>query len=480
MMWYGRMGFTLNSPELTRDALIITGQINTLKSGEVSVARSWADMASAVDFFVGETDDLTAYQYTQVAKKIFGENVSEEKFSDQTLLSKFIATALEELPQPRILSEAILMQDIDSKAKQELLAETMQFRFFGQRFTLDSYIINKLTQGDEKPDPETGQKLPTMPTALMPIYLLNPSNGVVKSYLDKWINDPARIQKQNRVSDKVIAKVLGQLQNEIAGYDKLVWTQNIYWSWLDCFKTLLKKYGAGFPYFMQTEKWQKKNLGAVLGSFSELKHDTLLYAKQSYAELGAGGPDETRKLPAVVKGYVEPDMDFWNKIIILTEKIKDGLKSRNIFPEDFNYKYEKFVEAVKFFRQMAEQELSNKKISDEDFEKLRKIYNSLRIVIDPIANQELTDKEKRAGIIADIHTDVPHEEILYEATGKPYIIYVAVKDINGTRLTRGAVFSHYEFTDSLQERLSDEDWQAKVYNNKALPQADLWLQELIK
>jgi len=58
---------------------------------------------------------------------------------------------------------------------------------------------------------------------------------------------------------------------------------------------------------------------------------------------------------------------------------------------------------------------------------------------------------------------------------------VAVKDINGTRLTRGVVFNHYEFTDQLLERLSDEDWQAKVYEGSGeLPMPDRWSTELVK
>ena len=90
-------------------------------------------------------------------------------------------------------------------------------------------------------------------------------------------------------------------------------------------------------------------------------------------------------------------------------------------------------------------------------------------------------KDRRAGIIADIHTNVPLGEILYESTGKPYVIYVAVKDVNGTRLTHGAVFNHYEFADKLDGRLTDEDWQAKVYLGQGtLPATDKWSQDLLK
>ncbi|MEA1926416.1 MAG: DUF3160 domain-containing protein [Patescibacteria group bacterium] len=473
MMWYGRMGFTLDSPELTQDALVVTRQINELKVGDEDLSKLWSDMTAVIDFFVGEVDDLTAYQYTKIMKEIYGERVADGEISNDEFLNNFIQKALDELPPPKIISEALDVYD-DIDRRKELLAELMQFRFMGQRFTIDAYIINNLTQGVGEPDAETEQKLPSMPTALMPISLLKPDNKVVKTALDEWIVVHAPD------SDRVIAKFYDKLDNEFSSYGEDVWTQNIYWSWLYCFKSLMFAYGEGYPSFMTNENWQKKSLGTVLGSFTELKHDTLLYAKQSYAEMGSGG-DELPELPPVVKGYVEPDLIFWNRIIALAKTTQNGLNSRDILPEEFNDKYQAFVTASEFFRQIAEQELQNQKISDEDFERLRTISSTFETIVAPIGGKDLSTKDRRAGIIADIHTDAVMGEILYEATGKPYIIYVAVSDVNGTRLTRGAVFNHYEFTNPIDGRLTDEDWQAKVYDNESdLPEEDKWSREIKK
>ncbi|MEA3398151.1 MAG: DUF3160 domain-containing protein, partial [Patescibacteria group bacterium] len=293
-------------------------------------------------------------------------------------------------------------------------------------------------------------------------------------------NNPARIAKQGRESDKIINKTLNELKSEFAGYSPKIWTQNIYWSWLNCYRPLLTSYDSGYPWFMRNDNWQRKNLGTVLGSYAELKHDTLLYAKQSYAELGAGG-DNPDEIPPVAKGYVEPDLEFWNRIISLAKTTRSGLEDRDVFPKIFESKFNAFIEASEFFALIAGQELQNQIISDDDFEKLRTISSKLSRVANPVLGQELTKKEKRSGIIADIHTDVVNQEILYEATGKPCIIYALVKDANGARLTRGAVFNHYEFTNNLDERLSDEDWQARIYEQAApLPPADKWTNELIK
>ncbi len=466
MMWYGRMGFTLNNTSLTRDALIITGQINNLKVKDKNISKLWSDMSAVIEFFVGNVDDLTPYDYTKIAKNIYGNKITGKQLGDDKLLKTFINVAVKDLPKPKIISEALGVYD-DVDKRDEMLKKIMQFRFFGQRFTPDAYIINKLTQGVGAPDKETGQNLPTMPTALMPISLLNTDNIVVKNYLDNWVQNFAPD------SDKVIEKYYNKLNSEFSSYNKAVWTQNIYWSWLNTFKPLLSNYQEGYPFFMTNKKWQEKNLNTVLGSYTELKHDTLLYAKQSYAEMGGGGPG--RDLPAVVKGYVEPDLTFWSRIIDLAEVTKKGLEDKEVFPQEFKQKFQTFIDTSDFLKQIVEAELENKKISDEDFEKLRTVSTKFEFIASALPGQELSKKDKRAGIIADIHTDTVNGKILYEATGKPHIIYVAVKDINGTRLTRGAVFNHYEFTKPINGRLSDEDWQGIVYDgNGKLPKSNEW------
>ena len=69
-------------------------------------------------------------------------------------------------------------------------------------------------------------------------------------------------------------------------------------------------------------------------------------------------------------------------------------------------------------------------------------------IVEPLNGQELTIKEKRAGIIADIHTDT-----------------VKMR----------------EFTASLNNRLADEDWQKKVYVGEGTaPAEDKWSKEIKK
>ncbi len=472
MMWYGRMGFSLDSPELTRDALIMNGQIASLQLESGSLARAYGDLSSAIEFFVGEVDDLTPYEFSPEVEKIFGKELSQEELADTKLIDDFRAAAVRDLPKPRIVSESVALYD-DSDKRDELLKQLMQFRFFGQRFTPDAYVMNRVTQGVGAPDPETGQKLPSMTSALMPIRVLAPQNSVVNSYVDAWI------KKNAPDSDRIFAKRFGELDKEFAAFAPQVWQQNIYWRWLDSYRSLLSGYGEGYPAFMIGDAWQKKNLGTVLGSYTELKHDTLLYAKQSYAELGGGG-DEPDKIPPVPMGYVEADPAFWQKIVELAKLTDTGLRERGLMPEEYGERFASFIDETKFYSELANKEVQDQAISEEDFERLRKTGHVMNSLTAPLAGKELATKDRRAGIIADIHTDAVEGKILYEATGKPFIIYVAVKDKNGTRLTRGLAYSQYELVMPLAKRLTDEDWQAIVYDGEgAMPIESNWQKSIV-
>ncbi len=210
-----------------------------------------------------------------------------------------------------------------------------------------------------------------------------------------------------------------------------------------------------------------------------MKHDTLLYAKQSYAELGGGGPEGEPK--PVPKGYVEPNIQFFDRLIALVNLSKNGLSQFGLMLDQFQGRNDKLIETLQFYRKIVAAELRNEKISDDDFEKLRLSADGLWQIFEPLAGERLTEKDARSALIADVHTDVKMNQILYEANGIPNYIYVAVKDINGTRLTKGLVYSYYEFTNALTKRLTDADWQKWVYTDKSqIPAMSDWNNALIK
>lgn len=471
MMWYGRHGFPLKYQELTRDALLITGQLSTLKSGEDRIAKLWEDIYLPTVFFVGRSDDLTFYDYGKIMTKLYGK-WTYSSFKDNSLLFRFREEA-DKLRGPMILSGVYFFDPRKAPDKDELLKSTKGFRFMGQRFIPDSYMFTRLTQGDERPDKETGQLLPSTPTALMVMSILG--SKTADTLLFEWVREKAP------GSDRIISKVKNELSDTFKDTTTRTWTQNVYWAWLYNLLPLFDKFGQGYPAFMKNPAWGKKSLVSALGSWTELRHDTLLYTKQSYAELGGGGA-RLPTPPAVPKGYVEPNLNFFTRLKALNKMTVDGLASRNLIDEDTENKFENFGRALDFFQSMVISELSDEIIPDETYEKLR-TYIGLYFpsILWPTSGGLLTEKERRTGLVADVHTDVKKEQILYEAIGSPATIYVAVKDKNGSRITRGLVYSYYEFTAPLTQRITDYDWQNMIYARKnidQIPNRPAWTKEI--
>lgn len=123
-----------------------------------------------------------------------------------------------------------------------------------------------------------------------------------------------------------------------------------------------------------------------------------------------------------------------------------------------------FGEYLDKIRKLSAQQMQNQKISDEDFEWLRTSYDQLSDLTYPRKLfGEPQGKEARGALIADIFTSTDGNP-LYQATGRPLLMAVMVKDANGARVVMGPIFSHYEFykKDEIlegEQRYSDLDWQ---------------------
>jgi hypothetical protein len=67
---------------------------------------------------------------------------------------------------------------------------------------------------------------------------------------------------------------------------------------------------------MRSTAWQDKQLNTALGSWAELKHDTILYAKQAYGGLGGCGQPQPPS-PAAAPAYVEPVPEVFARVAAL-------------------------------------------------------------------------------------------------------------------------------------------------------------------
>ena len=244
------------------------------------------------------------------------------------------------------------------------------------------------------------------------------------------------------------------------------------------------------PYFMQSPQWQKKNLNTALASWAELKHDAILYAKQPMlAECGDGGPE-----PPVVKGYVEPNVKFWEKAIALVTRMDKVLTTYNLQTEKAKAVYERIKEMAEFCRDISKKELNGGKITDEEYNQIEIIGSTVENISLELVSEDnemlqgwsdVVSTDKKVAVMADVFTAsgenvaIDNKCVLYEGVGPAYEIYVVVEIDGSLYLTRGAVLSYREFTRLLSDpRMTDEEWQEEL---KKSPTGGTpsWMNEII-
>jgi hypothetical protein len=212
---------------------------------------------------------------------------------------------------------------------------------------------------------------------------------------------------------------------------------------------------------MQTQAWVDKDLHTFLGSWAELRHDTILYAKQSYTTAGMAAPPPQEALPL---GYVEPRPEVYARLAALTRQMIDGLEARGLLSNKYRRKLESMQRLLLELKAIAEKELRGEPLSMGEQERIRNIGDTLEGIVTLSEQEEdriTSQTDEQMAVIADVHSDPnPPPEVLEQGVGDAFTIYVLVPAGDRLMLTQGAVFSYYEFKQPLADRLTDEAWQA--------------------
>ena len=85
---------------------------------------------------------------------------------------------------------------------------------------------------------------------------------------------------------------LAAIRNLIDHKKESFWNNSIYNSWLATLRELsTPTTGENYPEAMRTKPWAMKTTNTQLASWTQLKHDTVLYAKQSYFRIECDYPN---------------------------------------------------------------------------------------------------------------------------------------------------------------------------------------------
>ena len=86
-------------------------------------------------------------------------------------------------------------------------------------------------------------------------------------------------------------------------------------------------------------------------------------------------------------------------------------------------------------------------------------------------------EDEEAAVIADVATD-PNGLVLEEGVGRIFEIYVVAEIEGQAILTKGGVFSYYEFPWPMSDRLTDEAWREMLATGQA-PNRPHWTRSFI-
>lgn len=443
MMWHGRISLPRQTPA---HMLLVTLALQQTMVEERPALDLWEGIYEPTTFFVGESDEITPVQVWSVIAQVYGPSTDVQELDDPTKLERFQAEI------------ALLDTSIITSTKSPLMPDEdplPDVKFMGQRVVPDTTVFERLV------NPHVPERL--LPKGLDFFAVLGSERA--RAHLAATGDADTDAYQEN----------MAQLRTIFASYDEDIWTQNLYWSWIYGLRSLLEPVEGDYPQFMLSDAWSDKQLHTALGSWSQLKHDTVLYTEQVYVEGGAVPPPPLPELP---KGYVEPVPEFYARITALSEMTRDGLAVRGILNPEEQRLLEQMIELTTRLQALAEKQLRAEPLTEEEYRFIHRYGIDLERLTLAAAADERSDRgiptgePPEAAIITDIATDLTRGgSVLQTGVGRVFDIYAIVPVDGQLVVARGGVFSHYEFVQPVSERLTNETWREMLNEDQAPPQA---------
>lgn len=433
MMWFGQMSFLAKDDDQNRSTILL------VKGLTGDALNDWENVYQTTAFFAGESDDNGYYEYEPYVEKYFGEDDIKDLPDEEDAFHDF-EKDIQNLKAPRINSMIV----IDPDGDMDVAEETKSFRVMGQRFSIDAGIMQQLVYNKVKKNADGKQRM-------LPDPLDVPA---------AFGNDEAlQIAEDNGASAwPDYAENMDTIRDNIKNSDSTEWSASVSSSWLYAMKPILNTKDSNYPKFMTNDAWTRKDISTFLGGYTELKHDTVLYAKQVMAELGGEGADKPDD-----RGYVEPQPVVYARLASLARNTVSGLQNRNLISDEDAEYMNDFADIVDKLETISNKELNGELPTDDEFDFIRAYGGNLEHLwertIDSEGNTSKMPYDHPSALVTDIATD-PNGKYLEIADGRPMDIYVAVYFDGEVRIAKGSIYSFYTWTDT--QRMTDEEWQKEV------------------
>ena len=438
LLYAGRVGFVLQESKATEVSAELAERhtaaallLSRVIVEQDSLRRAYDSMQRLLDFFVGPSDDLTPAEYIAAAGSLPPAQARQQ-----------ILTSIKQAGRlPRILSAIVDKERLESD---RTIAEVVAgFRLLAQRYTPEAETLQELIY--DRVTMYRGQQAP---------FTLSVINGRQVRGFPSALDVMASLGSQTALQiltargdtaydgySSQLATVTARVRAHVAHPATLSGMR------LQLLQTLLT-----------TES--RERLNAALGMWVQARHTLLLYAKQSYT------PRE-RALsfaPARPLAAIEPASTVYDALLATLTQLATVVE-----PPNARGKVTAFAEIVRQIRHLgAKQQQDGRLQEQQDIAYVNEVDQRLRGLLSVMD----------APVVVDIHTEPNSQAVLEEGLGYPLAVEAGSDLVRresakgggqtpGPALPRGARFNWYEFKHPMDQRLTDEAWQALLKNGQA-------------
>lgn len=450
MMWLGRIDLRFLETQPDHSTLFHRRQVegayalNALLDAP-SKAR-WQKIHDAIAGFVGVPDSMTV---PELDKLLADLGISDPSgltgLSDQKITDAIVAGGYGQ----QKISGHIMINGLEAGT----MPLSSTFMLFGQAYVVDSHVFSNVVY-----DRAGGGSIARM----MPDPL-----DVSFAALD---NDQAASLLAGGLQEYGYAPDLCAMRKVVSASGEGFWQNSLYNLWLSSLRALspTEEVAApaanGMPTVTGTEAWGRRLANTQLASWAELRHDTILYAKQSYTSGNACEfPD----------AYVDPYPQFWASLSAYAQHGKaivdaldfqyDGLRAA------IDTHFDRLDAAAEKLRSMAEHQRTGTPFTADQMAWINQAVVVEEICGGASASGWFPELYFGSGVefdptIADVHTQpterdgTPVGRVLHVATGRPRQMVVTAETCAGPRAYVGLASSYFEKVTEGYKRLDDKEW----------------------
>jgi hypothetical protein len=411
-------------------------------------AALWQEIDGVIRFLVGESDNVALPHLQWLADEIGLAQAGE--LLDMARVKNFQETLSTKAYALQRINSQILSSD---PMNPEQIALPSAFLLFGQRFIIDSYITwnvvfdRILHQGRKV--------LRMMPSSQDVLFALG--------------NDASAILLKRDMEQYHYAPNLAALRYLVDSYDESFWQNSLYNVWLQAIRRLNPPRSISpLPAFMQTGAFWQQKMNTQLAAWAQLRHDNLLYAKQSYTAVpGCSFPDS----------FVEPFPEFFRTLQHFAAQAQTNFANVNFFNANtksaiLRY-FSKMAGVMDTLATIAGKQLQQAELDPPELKFLR------TMLYEPgICGPEFTgwypglfykgdqDCGEKDLVVADVHTQPADESgnmvghVWHAGTGLLDLGIVIAECNDGKPMAFvGPMMSYYEHVTMNFKRLTDEEWK---------------------